>query len=71
MCWYGDPDAYYQYSGVNHQPRPWTTELQSVRAEVEQQCRCVFNSVLANCIVTVETQWVAMRIDEKELGRIR
>ena len=27
MCWYGDPDAYYQYSGVNHQPRPWTTAI--------------------------------------------
>lgn len=21
MCWYGDPDAYYQYSGVNHRKR--------------------------------------------------
>jgi alkylated DNA repair dioxygenase AlkB len=22
MCWYGDPGAAYQYSGVDHQPLP-------------------------------------------------
>ncbi|MDD1632393.1 MAG: alpha-ketoglutarate-dependent dioxygenase AlkB, partial [Methylococcaceae bacterium] len=68
MCWYGDPDAYYQYSGVNHQPRPWTTELQSVRAEVEQQCRCVFNSVLANLYRDGRDSMGCHADDEKELG---
>jgi alkylated DNA repair dioxygenase AlkB len=68
MCWYGDPDAYYQYSGVNHQPRPWTKELQSVRAKVEQQCRCAFNSVLANLYRDGRDSMGCHADDEKELG---
>lgn len=68
MCWYGDPDAYYQYSGVNHQPRPWTPELQSVRAKVEQQCHCTFNSVLANLYRDGRDSMGCHADDEKELG---
>ena len=68
MCWYGDPDAYYQYSGVNHQPRPWTTELQSVRKKVEQQCQCAFNSVLANLYRDGKDSMGCHADDEKELG---
>ena len=68
MCWYGDPDAYYRYSGVNHQPRPWTTELQTVRAKVEQQCRCTFNSVLANLYRDGRDSMGCHADDEKELG---
>jgi alkylated DNA repair dioxygenase AlkB len=68
MCWYGDPDAYYRYSGVNHQPRPWTTELQSVRAKVEPQCRCSFNSVLANLYRDGRDSMGCHADDEKELG---
>ena len=68
ICWYGDPDAYYQYSGVNHQPRPWTTELQSVRAKVEQQCRSAFNSVLANLYRDGKDSMGCHADDEKELG---
>ena len=68
MCWYGDPDAYYRYSGVNHQPRPWTTELQSVRAKVEQQCRCTFNSVLANLYRDGKDSMGCHADDENELG---
>jgi alkylated DNA repair dioxygenase AlkB len=68
MCWYGDPDAYYQYSGVNHQPRSWTTELQSVKAKVEQQCRCTFNSVLANLYRDGRDSMGCHADDEKELG---
>jgi len=68
MCWYGDPDAYYQYSGVNHQPRPWTMELQSVRARLEQQCWCTFNSVLANLYRDGKDSMGCHADDEKELG---
>jgi alkylated DNA repair dioxygenase AlkB len=68
MCWYGDPDAYYQYSGVNHQPMPWTTELQSVKAKVEQQCWCTFNSVLANLYRDGRDSMGCHADDEKELG---
>jgi alkylated DNA repair dioxygenase AlkB len=48
MCWYGDPDALYKYSGVVHRPLPWTQELLGLRNKMERQCQCVFNSVLAN-----------------------
>lgn len=68
MCWYGDPGAYYHYSGVTHQPRPWTTELQSIRAKVEQQCRCAFNSVLANLYRDGRDSMGCHADDEKELG---
>ena len=68
ICWYGDPDAYYRYSGVNHQPRPWTTELQSIRKKVEQQCRCAFNSVLANLYRDGNDSMGCHADDEKELG---
>jgi alkylated DNA repair dioxygenase AlkB len=68
MCWYGDPDASYRYSGVNHQPRPWTTELQSVRDKAEQQCQCAFNSVLANLYRDGKDSMGCHADDEKELG---
>jgi alkylated DNA repair dioxygenase AlkB len=68
MCWYGDADASYRYSGVNHQPRPWTTELQTVRKKVEQQCQCAFNSVLANLYRDGSDSMGWHADDEKELG---
>ncbi len=68
MCWYGDPDAYYHYSGVDHQPRPWTAELQSIRKKVEQQCQCIFNSVLANLYRDGKDSMGLHADDEKELG---
>jgi len=68
MCWYGDPDAYYHYSGVDHQPRPWTTALQSVRAKLEQQCQCAFNSVLANLYRDGKDSMGCHADDEQELG---
>jgi alkylated DNA repair dioxygenase AlkB len=68
MCWYGDTDAYYQYSGVNHQPRPWNAALQSVRVKVEQQCRSAFNSVLALLYRDGKDSMGCHADDEKELG---
>ena len=68
MCWYGDPDAHYCYSGVNHQPKSWTSELLSVRAKVEQQCQCTFNSVLANLYRDGRDSMGCHADDEKELG---
>ncbi|WP_411726744.1 alpha-ketoglutarate-dependent dioxygenase AlkB family protein [Methyloglobulus sp.] len=68
MCWYGDPDAYYEYSGINHQPKPWTSELRDIREKVEQQCRCAFNSVLANLYRNGKDSMGCHADDEKELG---
>lgn len=68
MCWYGDPGAYYRYSGVDHQPRPWIPELLEIRQKVEQQCRCTFNSVLANLYRDGKDSMGCHADDEKELG---
>ena len=68
MCWYGDQDAIYQYSGVKHQPKPWPAVLQSVRETVEQQCQWSFNSVLANLYRNGQDSMGCHADDEKELG---
>ena len=68
MCWYGDAEACYCYSGVNHQPRQWTEALQAIRTKVEQQCQCSFNSVLANLYRDGKDSMGCHADDEKELG---
>lgn len=69
MCWYGDPDACYRYSGVNHQPMLWTPALQAIREKLEQQCHCTFNSVLANLYRDGKDSMGCHADDEKELGK--
>jgi alkylated DNA repair dioxygenase AlkB len=68
MAWYGDPDACYRYSGVNHHPLPWTVELLAVRHNIEQHCSCKFNSVLANLYRNGQDSMGCHADDEKELG---
>ncbi len=68
MCWYGDPDVEYRYSGVNHQSIPWTPALQAIREKVERHCECAFNSVLANLYRDGKDSMGCHADDEKELG---
>jgi len=68
MCWYGNADACYQYSGVTHQPLPWTPTLHIIREKVERQCQCAFNSVLANLYRDGNDSMGCHADDEKELG---
>ena len=68
MCWYGDPGAWYRYSGVDHQPKPWTPVLQTIREKVERQSQCTFNSVLANLYRDGNDSMGCHADDEKELG---
>ncbi|MBK8815075.1 MAG: alpha-ketoglutarate-dependent dioxygenase AlkB [Methylococcaceae bacterium] len=68
MCWYGEPDAFYRYSGVDHPPAPWIPELLPVKAKVEHQCRTTFNSVLANLYRDGKDSMGCHSDDEKELG---
>ncbi|MCL7420358.1 MAG: alpha-ketoglutarate-dependent dioxygenase AlkB [Methylobacter sp.] len=68
MCWYGDADAHYRYSGVDHAPLPWTAELQAIREKVERQCRQRFNSVLANLYRDGRDSMGCHADNEKELG---
>jgi alkylated DNA repair dioxygenase AlkB len=48
VCWYGAAGARYRYSGVMHEPLPWTDTLSVLKARVEQACGRRFNSVLGN-----------------------
>lgn len=48
VSWHGDPGAAYVYSGVAHEPAPWTEDLSALRARVEEATGLTFNSVLAN-----------------------
>ncbi|MEQ1636810.1 MAG: alpha-ketoglutarate-dependent dioxygenase AlkB [Methylococcales bacterium] len=68
MCWYGDEAAYYRYSGVNHQPLPWTPELLDIKEKVQQKCQCEFNSVLLNLYRDGQDSMGYHADDEKELG---
>jgi alkylated DNA repair dioxygenase AlkB len=48
VCWYGDPQAIYRYSGVTHEPRPWHPLLAALRQRLQATTGYPFNSVLAN-----------------------
>lgn len=48
VSWHGDPGTGYAYSGVRHEPAPWTPTLAGLRRRVEEVTGLRFNSVLAN-----------------------
>lgn len=48
VAWHGDPGCTYRYSGQCHQPEPWTPPLQDLRAALQEQLGCAFNSLLLN-----------------------
>lgn len=69
VCWYGDADAVYRYSGVEHRPLPWTAPLTDLKHRVECFAGVSFNSVLGNFYRT-GTDSMGWHADkEKELGR--
>ena len=36
VAWYGDPGASYTYSGVRHDPLPWSSLLLDIKVDVER-----------------------------------
>ncbi len=48
VAWHGDAGRTYRYSGVVHEPRPWTALLREIKRTVERLAGARFNSVLAN-----------------------
>ncbi len=48
VAWYGDADARYRYSGLVHDPLPWTPLLSDIRERVETQVGQQLNGVLLN-----------------------
>ncbi|MGZ4959802.1 MAG: alpha-ketoglutarate-dependent dioxygenase AlkB family protein [Methylomonas sp.] len=69
MAWYGEANAHYRYSGVDHVPLPWTAELLALKDDVEATCGQSFNSVLANLYRDGQDSMGCHADDEKELGR--
>lgn len=68
MCWYGDPETIYRYSGVAHRPLPCTGELAAVKARIELCSGYAFNSVLANLYRDGRDSMGYHADNEKELG---
>ncbi|MEB3187479.1 MAG: alpha-ketoglutarate-dependent dioxygenase AlkB [bacterium] len=67
LAWHGDPDATYTYSGVCHEPEPWTPDLSSVRERLLPVAGD-FNSVLLNLYRDGRDRMGWHADDERELG---
>jgi alkylated DNA repair dioxygenase AlkB len=48
VSWHGDAGTGYAYSGLFHEPAPWTPRVARLRQAVEAATGLRFNSVLAN-----------------------
>ena len=75
IAWHGDPDASYVYSGVGHEPRPWTPTLERIRQRIadrlalsDSPLAAAFNSVLLNLYRDGRDGMGWHADDEPELG---
>ena len=68
VAWYGDREARYRYSGLEHVPLPWTPLLQEIRQRVEAASGCRFNGVLLNLYRDGQDAMGWHSDDEAELG---
>lgn len=68
LAWYGDPGIAYRYSGIAHDPLPWTATLGELRERVQRLAHSPFNSVLANLYRNERDSMGLHADDEPELG---
>jgi alkylated DNA repair dioxygenase AlkB len=68
IAWYGDAGASYTYSGVRHDPLPWTDLLREIKSSVERASATQFNSVLLNYYRHERDSMGLHSDDEPELG---
>jgi alkylated DNA repair dioxygenase AlkB len=68
IAWYGDPGTEYTYSGVRHEPLPWTETLARLRDRLEQLTDSKYNSVLLNYYRDGSDSMGLHADDEPELG---
>ncbi len=68
VAWYGDPGASYTYSGLRHEPSPWTADLARLRDRVQALSGQVYNSVLLNLYRDGRDSMGLHADDERELG---
>lgn len=69
VAWYGDPEAHYRYSGLLHEPQPWTLLLSQIREQVQAQVGGHLNGVLLNLYRDGQDAMGWHSDDEPELGR--
>jgi alkylated DNA repair dioxygenase AlkB len=67
-AWYGETGKPYTYSGIQMNPKHWTTELMEIKQKIESVAHVQFTSVLLNRyrIGSDSVSWHSD--DEKELG---
>lgn len=68
LAWYGDAEARYSYSGLEHRPLPWTPLLGEIRARVQDAAGQPFNGVLLNYYRNGDDSMGWHSDDEPELG---
>lgn len=68
LAWYGDAEASYRYSGLTHQPLPWTPLLAQIRARVAETVGQALNGVLLNYYRDGQDSMGWHSDDEAELG---
>lgn len=68
LAWYGDAGASYRYSGLTHQPLPWTPLLAQIRARVVEAVGQPLNGVLLNYYRDGQDSMGWHSDDEPELG---
>lgn len=68
VAWYGDAEARYRYSGLTHQPLPWTPLLAQIRAQVAAAVGQPLNGVLINYYRDGQDSMGWHSDDEAELG---
>jgi alkylated DNA repair dioxygenase AlkB len=66
VAWHGD--AGYGYSGIRHEPRPWTPALLDLKRIAEREAGVPFNSVLLNLYRDGRDSMGWHADDERELG---
>ncbi len=68
VCWYGDKNAVYSYSGITHQPAKWIPVLSQLKQQIYQFSGFEFNSVLANLYSNGQDSMGWHADKEKSLG---
>lgn len=48
VAWVGDEGKAYRYSGISHDPLPWTATLSTIKRKIEAATGNHFNTVLLN-----------------------
>ncbi|WP_244216307.1 alpha-ketoglutarate-dependent dioxygenase AlkB family protein [Phytopseudomonas daroniae] len=68
LAWYGDAEASYRYSGMTHQPLPWTPLLVEIRQRVVNALGRPLNGALLNYYRDGQDSMGWHSDDERELG---